>query len=713
MLKYIQKRMNWVIGTLLFLIVLVLLAMFINQYMVLGETIEAERATYVSEIKNQLVKNIKAEKEQQIALVNIYGQVLTDLKPQHFEEINNLLSTKQNETAGDEILLMDTQGKVYTLQGKEKKLSEQGLAYALAVAKQEVFGYSQVNQREEYWIYGLPIETIVVDRIEVCAVINARSVKNFGERMSTSILDNDAFSYIMSKSGNILVFPAVENNMGYNLFYTLEEYGVDKSSIAEIKSDFADGTDGKKLLRYDGNKWLLDYSGDMFDDWVVVVMMPMTITGADTYKILNETLASILTLFGGIVVWVMYIIRRFYLRERRREQAIAQEKAELVIAQGIAASKNEFLAKMSHDIRTPLNAIIGLIHLTSKLVTDRPKAAHNLNQAARSAEYLLSILNAILDMSKIESGKMEVRDEPFDLHKVVDSLRAMNLVQADAKQIVLEINIQGEVAESYLGDKAKISQILMNLLSNAVKFTNPGGHILLSVTAKTESEGMDQITFLVKDDGAGMSQEYLARIFEPFEQEADTQVMNYHGSGLGLAIVKNLVDLMNGTIEVESKKGVGSCFTVVLHLARTGKPDETDASEITLDLQGKKVLLAEDNDINAMIAKELLEAYTGVNVYAVENGQRAVEEFTQSKEGEYYAILMDIRMPVMNGLEATQKIRSLPHPQAQTIPIIAMSANAFDEDIQKALDCGMNEYLSKPIDVQKVLGALQNILGER
>lgn len=295
----------------------------------LGRTIEEERSTYISEIKNQLVKNIQAEKERQIALVNIYAQILTDLQPQHFEQVNRLLASKELGIAGDEIFLMDVQGNVYTLEKERKTLSEQSLSYALTEERVDVFGYSQINLREEFWIYGAPIQPITIDEIEICAVINARSIQNFGERMSTSILNNNGFSYIMSKSGNVLLYPSVENNMGYNLFHTLEASGVDEASLLEMKRDFSLGEAGNEILDFWDDKWLLDYAEDMFDDWVVVVTMPMTITGADTYKMLSGTMSWILMLFSSIILFTVFVIRIFYVRERERERPSSRKRPTL------------------------------------------------------------------------------------------------------------------------------------------------------------------------------------------------------------------------------------------------------------------------------------------------------------------------------------------------------------------------------------------------
>lgn len=706
------NRKKWVFGISLLFIIAVLLFLFFKHYHMLGQTIEQERSTYISEIRNQLVRNISAEKEQQITLVNLYGQILSRFEPRYFDEIGSLLSYNRAHDTGDEVFLADTEGNVYTLDGSQKRLSSVQLIHDLTVEKREVFGYSQINEQEEYWIYGSPIQKFLVEGTEICAVINARAVENFSRRMSTNIMSNSGYSYIMTKSGNVLVFPQADNPMGYNFFHTLEGYHVDAGSILKMKNDFQSGIESAQIISFNGNKWLLNYSGDLFDDWVVVVMMPMTITGADTYKMLNQTTVLLLLLFLGIICFILLVLRVFYLRERTRERLIQEEKANLLVAQKIAESKNSFLAKMSHDIRTPLNAIIGLLQITADAVSDRPKASENLNQAGKSAEYLLNVLNDILDMSKIESGKMEIRKAPFDIWELMETLRTINASQAAAKQIDLQVQAEGALSDFYMGDKVRISQVMMNLLSNAIKFTGQSGHIRFTLKGETGPGHTDKLTFVVQDDGIGMTEDYMKRLFEPFEQAEETQNLNVAGSGLGLSIVKNLVELMEGSIEAESEKGHGSRFTVTLNLERTVKPEkEAEEAFEDISLEGKRVLLVEDNELNAMIAEEIL-MMCHASVTKAQNGLEAAELFEASGDGEYDLILMDIRMPVMNGLEAARKIRGLPHPNATTIPIVAMSANAFDEDISAAYESGMDDYLPKPVDIQKLVTTLKKCCGK-
>ena len=472
-----------------------------------------------------------------------------------------------------------------------------------------------------------------------------------------------------------------------------------------MREDFEQGRDGQEFLSYGGDRWLISYSSDVFDDWVVVVFMPMTITAADTYRMLNYTMLAVALLVGSILALLLFAINLFYRRERTRERAVQQEKLELEVIRRTAESKNQFLAKMSHDIRTPLSAIIGQLQLTRGLVAGQPKVEDNLSQLGQSAEYLLSILNDILDMSKIESGKMQLNSAPFSLEKLLDTIGVINRTMADRGSLDFRMEVRGSPSAYYMGDSLRLKQVLMNLLSNAIKFTQPGGTVLFRVTASPD-DGGDRLVFVVEDTGVGMSEAYLKHLFQPFEQESPAVASTHAGSGLGLSIVKNMVELMDGRIFVDSEKGKGSRFEVSLCLPRAEAPkDAEEAWEQALakiSLVGRKLLLAEDNELNAMIATELITTQYGMQVDRAENGRAAVERFAASASDEYAAILMDIRMPVMDGLEATAAIRKLDHPRAGAVPIIAMSANAFAEDVALSLERGMNDHLAKPIDMAKL-----------
>ena len=521
-------------------------------------------------------------------------------------------------------------------------------------------------------------------------------------------------------------------------------------------------------------------------------------------------------------------------------------RAALDQARQANVAKTAFLSRMSHEIRTPMNAIIGLdnIALHDKDLT--PTLKGYLEQIGTSARYLLSIINDILDMSRIESGRMSFRNEEFSFTSFIYQINSLVDGQCNDKGVKYECELKGEIGKYYIGDDTKLEQVLINILSNAVKFTDAGGKIQLIIECTAQFDGQSNFRFTISDTGIGMSKDYLPRIFEPFSQEDDTTTSRYGGSGLGLAITKNIVQMMNGTITVDSAKGVGTTFVVNIPLKDSARSEsdaahemrpqdfsvlivddellarehaksvlgevgikaetcasgkealdlinlrharredynlilvdwlmpEMDGIELTheirkilgedttvivltaydwyeveeravkagvdtfmskplastnvlyefqqafnrkrqivpekkeVELEGRKILVVEDMPVNAEIMMMILEMRGMISDHA-ENGKIAVEKFAASPPGFYDAVLMDIRMPVMDGLKATEAIRALDHPDAKTVPIIAMTANAFDEDVQRSLKAGMNAHLTKPADPEQLYKALQELI---
>lgn len=373
-------------------------------------------------------------------------------------------------------------------------------------------------------------------------------------------------------------------------------------------------------------------------------------------------------------------------------------------------AKSDFLSRMSHEIRTPMNAIIGMTNIAMEENGLKNSTKDYLEKISTSSEYLLSIINDILDMSRIESGKMKLSPSNFSLTNLIDEVETLIRPQAEDKE--LNFNVKADVKEGILyGDYMRINQILINLLGNAIKFTQSKGNILLSVSEEDYNDKQSKVTFIVKDDGIGISRENKERVFHAFEQAEDDTSIHYGGTGLGLAICNNLVKLMGSNIELESDLGKGSTFkfTLLLEKSSVHKLEKKDNNNIKFDFSGKKVLLVEDNELNIEIAKTILEMNKFI-VEVAENGQIAVDKFTESEAGYYDLILMDIRMPIMDGLTATKTIRNLNKADAMTVPIVAMSANAFDEDMKKSIESGMNGHISKPIDLNKLYLLLGDLL---
>ena len=412
-------------------------------------------------------------------------------------------------------------------------------------------------------------------------------------------------------------------------------------------------------------------------------------------------------LFGGsIFVFVMLLlIRRTFDRIQENEQL----EAKLSAAEEASKAKTFFLSNMSHDIRTPLNAIIGYTTLANRAgVTSEEKSGY-IDKIETAGRQLLDIVNDVLDMSRIESGKFSLEPGCVDLENCVREVCELVRVQLEAKKIKLSVSCA--VSHKWvLCDKVMLDRALMNLLCNAGKFTEENGSVSLQLTELAGDDRTGSYEIRIKDTGIGMSPEFVEHLFVPFERERTSTVSRTQGTGLGLAITKRIVDLMGGNITVKTEKGKGTEFTVTVDLPLAepeGKICSGEGDEISFE--GMRALLVEDNMINMEIAQMVLEQ-AGFLIETAENGKIALEMTAASEPGYYDVILMDIQMPVMDGYEATQAIRSLPDARLAGIPIIAMTANAFQEDIKKAAEIGMNGHIAKPLDIPGMKATLQQVL---
>ena len=410
--------------------------------------------------------------------------------------------------------------------------------------------------------------------------------------------------------------------------------------------------------------------------------------------------------------WVRFIAHRsrndnydlIFGRDITREhQRLEDDKTKLMQVEEASQSKTTFLSRMSHEIRTPMNGIIGMLALAEGKMQKQDPAMQYLDKANELSAHLLSLINDILDMSRIEAGKVELENKPFSLRAMGDKLYDMFAKTLDARGIRYAVNFEGVTVDWLLGDELRLSQIMINFLSNAVKFTEQG-EIVVTIRQMMLREGNVDLLLRVHDTGQGMDPNFVYRIFRPFEQESIETGKKYGGTGLGMAITDQLVHLMGGQILVESLPGKGSDFTVYLTLPQaeadeqasvTGRAEDQNQYEDAF--QDCRILMAEDNDINAMIAVELLEDM-GAKVDVAQNGQLALEAFQAKPEHYYDFILMDVQMPVLDGRAATRALRALDRSDATEIPIFALSADAFIEDERLSMESGMNGHYSKPID---------------
>lgn len=404
-------------------------------------------------------------------------------------------------------------------------------------------------------------------------------------------------------------------------------------------------------------------------------------------------------------------------KEHELEQDKIIRKA-LVSAEHANRAKTAFLNNMSHDIRTPMNAIIGFTSLAAEHLDDREIIRDYLGKISTSGKHLLSLINDVLDMSRIESGSVKIEKTNIHLSDILEDLKTIILESVHAKQQKLLIKMQDVVHEDIITDKLRLTQVLLNIISNAVKFTPIGGTIQILVEEKiSQKVGYAVYSFCIKDNGIGMSKEFQEHVFDSFAREHTVTESGITGTGLGMAITKNIVDLMGGTIHLTSKQGEGSEFIVTLECELADKTVQDKQSSCPkaekkhLDYSGKKVLLVEDNELNREIATEILKSL-GMKVDYAADGMEAVEIMSSEAGNQYDMIFMDIQMPKMDGYTATREIRTLKDTKKANVPIIAMTANAFDEDRKKAIKAGMNGHIAKPIDVNVILQNLDRIFGQ-
>jgi len=427
----------------------------------------------------------------------------------------------------------------------------------------------------------------------------------------------------------------------------------------------------------------------------------------------DRTLATTIVIQIVLIIGALAILFDIYTHTQRRERKTEIEKA---IAEDASREKTNFLSNMSHEIRTPMNAIIGLDNIALRNPDLQPETRDQLEKIGASAKHLLGLINDILDMSRIESGRMTLKNEEFAFRELLDQVNIMIQGQCTEKGLRYECRVSEKMRDYYVGDDMKLKQVLINILGNAVKFTDAPGKVTLTAEQTEANVENCVLRFRITDTGIGMDPEFIPKIFDTFAQEHATTTNIYGGSGLGMAITRNLVTMMKGDIQVESKKGVGSEFTVTVSLGRsdrtyeekTGLPQEAGKHL----LAGRRILIAEDVEQNAEILADLLEL-EDMESDRAKNGEEAVRMFAEKPAGTYDAILMDLRMPVMDGLTATRSIRRMKRHDATEIPIIAMTANVYDEDVNHSLQAGLNAHLAKPVEPELLYDTLAKYIGRR
>ena len=779
----------------------------------------------------------------------------------------------------EKFAFVDSEGIIYTSLGNQYNIDKYDIDY-LKLDKAEISIFN-LDSSEKKVIIAIPVELKFMEHdLKVCFMEIDMKEMLEGASMESGG-DNATFCNIYTRNGvalsdTILGGLAAEDNLidAMKIAEFEEGYSYDK-----FLEDFTNGVSSEVSFTYNGIKETLSYVGVNNTDWNLTYLIRESVISEKispvSEGIINRsiiqsivTVAAMLAIFSFIISETRKNAKLVIEREtaeaevRGKQEELEQNKIlqkqleqqsealsdALNTAQEANKAKTTFLSNMSHEIRTPMNAIIGLDNIALNDPETPEKTKGYLIKIGESADHLLTLIDDILDMSRIESGRMVLKQEEFSFLKLIEAINTLFSTQCQEKGLDYQCHINSEISDYYIGDSTKLRQILINIIGNAVKFTPEGGKVELDIERKAQYDNKSTICFTIKDNGIGMSKEYLPHIFDTFSQEDSSNTSKYGSSGLGMAITKNIVEMMNGDIEVESEKGKGTTFYVTitlndvekaaeennieeirpdqlttlvvdddpiacehakivlgksgircdtalsgkeaiemvsLHHARRKpydlilvdwqmpeldgvetarrireiigkesaiiiltayrwddvyeeaigagvdsfiskplfassvieeyqsafrrKKEEGKTEKKKADLSGKKILLAEDVQINAEIMMMLLKT-RNMEVDLAENGKIAVEMFEKQPEGHYDAILMDVRMPEMDGLEATQKIRAMERKDAKDIPIIALTANAFDEDVQRSMQAGLNAHLSKPVQPEVLFETLESLI---
>ena len=603
--------------------------------------------------------------------------------------------------------------------------------------------------KKDGYLVAIPCQEYTINGETYTAIGTVYNHSKLDSMLNLGGYDGSAYLFMLDDDGNITYTNQKDDIFfrNYSLLKHLKsDHAITEKEFDSLNKKIAEGKKGVELLGKD-EPYYLGYCPIESNNTMLICIVKKA-TVENVLKEYQKTIGFTTMLMTGFIILLFaglfYSISRFSIanqkvkfekRNNELQAMIISEMEEanknlkkakniaieaLQTAENANKAKTDFLSNMSHDIRTPMNAIIGIISLIRHNAGDKEKVIEYADKIAISSQHLLGIINDVLDMSKIEAGKTVFKYSDFSILDSIEELNTIFHSQANEKNQSFIITKENLKHEWVNGDKVHLMQIFSNLLSNAIQYTQEGGVIqFIAEESETNSSTYGKYHFIVSDNGMGMSADFKETIFDAFTRAESSVTNKIQGTGLGMAITKNLVESMGGTIEVESEPNHGSSFEVILNLKIVenrvvSSTEQIEMHETDSDiLDGMRILCAEDNELNAEILMELLK-FEGAECTICENGKRILEAFEQSVPGEYDMILMDVQMPVMNGYEATEAIRRSSHEQAKTIPIIAMTANAFSEDMQHSLAAGMNAHISKPVDMKLLKKTIRNIkLGGR
>ena len=719
-----RKRKTTYLLPVLFTIILVVVLAFGVLFMrnvMMKLTIE-ERSNQLEEMVTQIQANLDSGLHTHWNLVEGLNN---SAQGQHFENIQELCDNIAllemvfcTDMYGSRVMFLDAQGTGYLRDGSVGIWHD--VNHLIDGNNRHTFVSETDNIDGSFLVFSQELDspiTVGEENVRFTHVVLLKDIQTLKQYYTTETYGGKAATYIIKNNGTLAYFDADNDDVigARNIYKALREVEyVQEQSFDTVKEQLdRNGIAAANILL---NQTEYYYCLTTLDDYDMTLMLliPADSVAISTMSMMNSTIRT-MTIFISVIAFLMLLAFFSLIKVQRSSQMVKLEQKtnkELnqlrLVAESANAAKSTFLNNMSHDIRTPMNAIIGFTNIAMK--HNPPSEIKNcLDKISDSSEHLLALINDVLDISRIESGKIQYTPTPVDIAEVSESVLTIMYGYLSNRNITFQTELANPQTRYVLTDAVRVREVLVNILGNAVKFTNDGGTVTYEVSYYP---GVDEqyinVRYRISDTGIGMDEEFVDHIFDEFSQEEHGARTQYKGTGLGMAITKKYVDLMGGTISVESKKGVGSTFIVELpmEIADVCEVKKTDYSVGKVDLTGLKVLLAEDNELNAEIAIVQLEEL-GMQITRASDGEEVINIFADNPPGTFDVILMDVMMPNKNGYEATGVIRNLQNrPDGEVIPIIAMTANAFAEDVQASLDAGMNGHLSKPINIDEVIKAI-------
>ena len=707
------------------LVVSLVLGLLFMRNSLMKLTVE-ERSSQLEEMVTQIQANLTSGLQTHWNLVEGLNSAV---QGQHFENTQELCDNIAHlekvfctDMYGSQVMLLDAQGTAYLRNGSVGIWND--VSHLIDESSQHTFVSETDNIDGCFLVFSRELNspvTVGEDNVRFTHIVLLKDIQTVKQYYTTTTYGGSAATYFIKSNGTLAYFDADDDDVigARNVFKALGEVEyVQEQSFEAVREELArDGIATADILL---NQTEYFYCLTSLDDYSMILMLliPADSVAVSTMNMMDSTIRTE-TIFISAMVLMMLLAFFSFIKVQRSSQIVKLEQEtnrELnrlrTAAETANAAKSTFLNNMSHDIRTPMNAIIGFTNIALKH-NPSSEIKSCLDKISDSSEHLLALINDVLDISRIESGKIQYAPTPVDIAEVSDSVLTIMYGYLSNRDITFHTEMEEPQTRYVLTDAVRVREVLVNILGNAVKFTQDGGTVTYAVSYHPGKDSQYiNVRYRISDTGIGMTEEFVDHIFDEFSQEDHGARTQYKGTGLGMAITKSYVDLMGGTISVDSKKGVGSTFTVDLPMKITDarEVEKKDYPVGSIDLTGVKILLAEDNDLNAEIAIVQLEEL-GMQITRAADGEEAVRCFAESPQGTFDLILMDVMMPKKNGYEATKVIRSLQNrPDAITIPIIAMTANAFAEDVQASMDAGMNGHLSKPIVMDEVVKTISRNL---